>query len=205
MTYGEIKARFLGLINNNLLRADTALQDTFLQLALARIQRELRIPAMERGVIATIDTYSDGIVIPSDLLELKQIVNSDGKPLSRVSLTTALQQELCSGVPEVFARQGGRFRLGPYPISGDTVRMDYYAEMTALTEAADTNTLSEIAPDLIIYCTLAYAGDNYKDERAPTWASRYESIRDGLHDQANRDELSGNAVVDNPGLQSECW
>jgi hypothetical protein len=71
MNYGELQAQFEGLLKR---RDMTPTQSTtFLQQAIARIQRVLRIPPMEKSVAVVYDgtILTDGeIPIPNDYLRL---------------------------------------------------------------------------------------------------------------------------------------
>src|SRR5687768_10835213 len=71
MNYGELKAQFEGLLKRRDMTA--AQSDTFLQQAVSRVQRVLRIPPQERSVAITYDgsTFTDGeIPVPNDYLRL---------------------------------------------------------------------------------------------------------------------------------------
>src|SRR4029077_6585012 len=71
MNYGELQAQFEGLLKRrDMTRAQS---QTFLQQAVSRVQRVLRIPPMEKSVSVTYDgvTFQDGeIPIPNDYLRL---------------------------------------------------------------------------------------------------------------------------------------
>lgn len=193
MNYGELKSQFQGLLNRRDITASQV--TTFLDQGISRAQRKLRIPAMEKSVLVTIESY-DGIIIPNDLIELRGITDvTTGRTLTRARLDTALALEMHPGCPAVYARQGGKWRIGPSPEAGRVLRLDYWAEEPALSADADTNLFSEIAPDLLIYSALSYACDFFLDDRAATFEARYMAIVKELQDQADRDELTGNSVM----------
>lgn len=190
MNYGDVQTRLVGLLNRRDL-TDT-LRDSFIDQSIQRVQRKLRIPAMEKTVIATVESY-DGIAIPSDLLELKGLTVS-GYTLDHRSLAEVLPLEQIQGCPRIFARQGPRWRLAPYPEDGTVVRIDYWAEVNALVNATDTNTLTLIAGDLIVYGALSYAADYFIDERASNFEARFQQILSDLQDQSDRDALADASV-----------
>jgi hypothetical protein len=69
----QLTAQFLALMNRSDLNANPALATTFISQSIMRLQRELRVPFMEKITRYTIpDTFDPGLglVIPSDLLEL---------------------------------------------------------------------------------------------------------------------------------------
>src|SRR4051794_2842813 len=114
MNYGQVKSQFQGLLNRR--DITPSLVETFVQQAIARCQRELRVPAMEKAKLITIGTTYNGIIIPSDFLELIALEASDGIELSHVSAQEARQAErYCTGIPRVYARKGSKWFLGPKP------------------------------------------------------------------------------------------
>jgi len=187
MNYGEMKARFLGLLNNR--QCTPSLTASFIDSGIARCQRKLRCPAMEKGLVVTIGTPYSGLWIPGDYLELIRIENSYGKKLTRKSLDYV---KCMNGVdvPQFFARQVNKWVLGPTPAQDDTVRIDYYAEFGGLSAEGDENLLSIIAPDLPIYAALSFAADYFIDDRAPLFEARFAQILGELNDQADNDDLA---------------
>jgi hypothetical protein len=194
-TYGEVKTDFLALLNR---RDITTAQTTiFLQNAIRRIQRTLRTPMQEEQQVVTMDT-TGFISIPTDYLQLIQLVNSDGKQLKRVSLSEAYRRATLTGsVPEVYARHRNQWVLGPTPAEGDTVAVDYYAEFAETTADADESTLSLVAPDLLMYGALGFAARQFNDKRLPVFEETYNALFAEIQAQGDNDELTGGAVVDN--------
>jgi hypothetical protein len=159
---------------------------------------------MEKIVRYTIpNTYdpSLGLVIPSDLLELIDLnVDSDASglidyPLQRVQLKEAMTRAQYIDCPKVFARRGGYWVLGPQPAVGSVVEIVYYAEFAPLLNPTDTNTISRIAWDAVIYGALAAACDYYNDERGQLFEARYKQIGSDLQGMADGDELTADAAV----------
>jgi hypothetical protein len=194
-TYGEVKTDFLALLNR---RDITTAQTTiFLQNAIRRIQRTLRCPIQEAQTVVTMD--ATGVIsIPDDYLQLIDLVNSDGTPLRRVSLSEAYSRATVTGsVPEVFARQRFEWIVGPVPAQGDTVTVDYYAEFADTTADADESTLTLLAPDLMMYCALGFAARQFNDKRLPIFEETYNALFQEVQSQADNDELTAGAVVGN--------
>lgn len=193
MNYGDITAQMSGLLNRR--DATSAQIAAWLQLGLTKIQRELRCPAMEKTLIVTIASGYGGLVIPPDMLELIRLVNSDGVKIVKEDITTVNQLALTTGKPINYCREGGVWLLGNTPGIGDTIKIVYYAEFADLLLPADTNVLTVIAPDLIVYGGLEYAGDFYSDRRSTKWEQRRSEILADLQQQADDDELSGGSVM----------
>lgn len=209
MTLGELKAQFKGLLNNTVVNNDPTLVSTFINQSIMRIQRELRVPFMEKQVLYTIpDDWNGKLAIPSDLLQLKGIlVDADGDgileyELNRRDLSTVVQAAQTPGHPTVYARQGGSWVIGRKPVAGDKVLIYYYAEFAALPNDEATNTCLKVAWDAALYGALSVAGDWVEDDRVEKFEGRYGQITRQLQEQADADELTANAAV-SPALYFE--
>jgi hypothetical protein len=194
MNYGELKTHFTSMLNRRDLTA--TLRDTFLQTGISRIQRELRAPFMEKTVLYTVGSSYDGIEIPADYIALiaLTIVDQETK-LIRVDLGKALDAATRVGEPQVFARQVGKWVIGPTPLEDDVVRIDYVAEVEALVNDEDENTLSIIAPDLVTYAGLVLAAEYFLDRRLEYFEARYKDTLGLIQAQAHDDELSNAAML----------
>ena len=189
MNYGELKTHFQSILNRRDLT--TSLRATFLEMAIARIQRELRAPLMEKSINVTISSSYDGLDIPSDYLALVSItVVSEESKLQRVDLEVAQMLAETTAIPQVFSRQGGKWTLGPTPAENTVIRIDYFAEFGALVEDDDENTLTLVAPDLITYGALVYAAEYFLDRRMEAFEARYKEMLNSIQAQADFDELS---------------
>lgn len=191
-------------MNRSDLNTNPALATTFITQSIMRLQRELRVPFMEKIVRYTIpDTYdpSLGLLLPSDLLELIDInVDSDNSglidyPLQRVQLKEAMSRAQLVGIPQVFARRGGYWVLGPQPAVGSVIELVYYAEFAPLVNPTDTNTISRIAWDAVVYGALAAAADFYNDDRSQVFEARYGQITQNIQGMADGDELTADAAI----------
>ena len=206
MTYGELQTHFTAVLNRRDLTA--TLRDTFLQMGIARIQRELRAPFMEKSVLVTIGSSYDGIEIPSDyiaLVALTATVGTTTYKLQRVDLETAKAEEAKgTAPPRVFARQGGKWVLGPTPAEDDVIRIDYYGEVGELSAADDENTLTIIAWDLIVYAALVLAAEYYLDRRLETFNDRYTQTLAALQGQADYDEISDAFMRPKDRFEDDC-
>jgi hypothetical protein len=197
-TYGEVKTQFSDVLNRR--DCTTSQKTTFFQQGFERIQRELRIPAMQKAVSIEVDetNYVTGLTIPSDLIELDTITidtDYDSWPLSRKALSEVLTASKVLDLPRIFARRGGEWILGPFPLEGTAIRIDYFGEYPGVEADEDENIITIICPSLIVYAALSLAGDQFKDKRRDDWEKRYQQIRDELHGQADEDELSGGSAV----------
>ncbi len=200
MTLGEMKTQFVNLMNRQDLRANTALVTTFITQAILRIQRELRVPMMEKTVNYTIPSNyvaTTGMAIPSDFLELiGMFVGGDAEfELQRTQATTVKQSAKYAGVPKFFTRLGANWIIGPAPSEGDVVVIQYYASFPVLASDAASNALSVVSWDAVVYAALAGACDYYNDERLKKFEDRYSQITQNLQAMADGDELTADAAV----------
>jgi hypothetical protein len=214
MQLSDLTTQFLGLMNRTDLTNTPSLATTFINQAIMRLQRELRVPFMEKVILYQIpNTYNPalGLSIPSDLLELIDLnIDSNGDgimdyPLQRVNLKDAMRYSQLIDVPTVFARKGGYWIIGPQPAIGIWVEIVYYAEFAPLINPTDTNTISVIAWDAVCYGALSAACDYYNDDRAGAFEARYKQIAEMLQEQADADELTADASVRPALLLANDW
>lgn len=199
-TYGDIRTKFLTRVRRR--DCTTSLADGFIEDAITRLQRIVRLPAMEKSVAYTVDdnTYGDGrLAIPSDYLMMREfsVTLPDGtkRTLDRKALSEVQGHTDLVSYPVKYARQDAYFVLAPYPQSGCVLTMDYYGEFDDLSEVDDETVLSNIASDAIIFGALSYACDHFEDKRGPRFEQRFIQIVADIQDMADRDELSGVAAV----------
>jgi len=196
MNKGEIRAHFIALLNRS--DCSNALADTFIDQAITRIQRQLRVPAMEKQNTYDVTSASGvaTLVMPSDLLEVIELYY-DGNSLTRIPLHEMVQYQKTGelGSPRFFCREQGNLKIHPKPSSGD-LYLNYYAEQDALTSDSDTNMLTNIASDLLTYTALSYAADYFLDERGAIFDQKSGSFLAEIQEHANSSEQSGvNQVV----------
>ena len=193
MTYAELQTYFRSLLNRRDITATLAKQ--FLQQAIQRAQRTLRVPGMEVNFAYTVDDTYTKAYIPGDFLSLNYIYVEEGG-LQKASLAgvRALARAE-TGVPRFFARNSNYWEFGPAPQAGTVITINYEANASNLVNDEDTNFLTDIAPDLIVYGALSYACDYYIDDRASVFEARFLQIIEELNMQANEEDLSGEPAI----------
>ena len=196
MNYGELKSHFKDLLN----RSDVtdALVERFVQDALSRVGRTLRVPSMERYHDLTV--ASDGTVeVPRFFLEMIEIYRSDGVRLVPKTYTQLKKNTNYIGNPEYYARVRDRWHFYPKPAEGSVISVWYYGDLLTMNEDADEDPIMAIAPDIILYAALSYAADYYLDERVNAFEQRYQQIHSDLmmqtSDMLNRRGGAGVAPV----------
>jgi hypothetical protein len=204
MNYGELKTQFEGLLKRRDLTSTQ--RDAWIQQAISRIQRKLRVPSMERSGNYTTDSSGE-ISIPDDLVQLKSItVDATPTDLSARTLQEVLQtrKNLVGYPPTMYCRRDGSYLLAPFPAVGTVVTVDYYAELGALVADTDSNWLSDIAPDVIIYGALSLACDWFIDKRADRFEQRFEQFAQELQDQGDLDELNNASMAPAHAYPEDC-
>lgn len=198
MNKGEIRAHFLALLNRS--DCSNALADTFIDQAMTRIQRVLRIPPMEKlqtYTIASGTTVSE-LVMPIDLLEIIDL-QYNGRALVRIPLHEMAEQQknAAVGSPLYFSRERGVIKLAPFVGEGE-VYLNYYGEVDQLVNDTDDNVLTIIASDLVTYTALSYAADYFLDERGQLFDAKSGQFLAEIQEQANAAEMSGVSQVMRP-------
>lgn len=194
MAYVDVKAQFLGLLNRR--DVTPTLTNTFLKFGVQRIQRELRVPAMEKLAIFTTDGTSE-VEVPGDYLEMISIYTNNASQhqrLVRTDAQTVLSATKVSGTPVYYSRIGGIFNIGPVPASGTEVFIHYYADSSELVADTDTNWITEVAPTLLVYAALSYAADYFLDDRKQMFEASYIQIAEQLQNMALQDELENASI-----------
>lgn len=196
MNKGDIRSHFKALLNRS--DCSDTLADTFVDQSIARIQRSLRVPSMEKQQSYTISAATTLLVLPNDFLEIIDLYYGSTS-LTRVPLSQIMEYKDAneSGTPKFFTREGGTLLIYPYPTSG-SVKLNYYAQFADMTADSDENNLAASSADLIIYGALSYAADYYLDERGPLFEQRYSQCMTEVQEQANDAEMSGTVQAMRP-------
>lgn len=178
-----IRNQIKGLLNRNDLTDAQA--DIFIDQAIARIQRTLRVPSMEKTVVYTTGTTSkDLLTLPTDFLQLKHLYTSTGT-IKYVDLSEYLQtQDSPGNPPSIYTRIQGGLQIKSSPPVGYKIYMVYYGEIPDLVSDTSTNFVTEIAPDLLVYGALTFAADFFLDERKDAFEASAVRIYDEITTQA---------------------
>jgi hypothetical protein len=192
MNKGQIRSQFLALLNRN--DCSNELADTFLEQGLARIQRTLRVPAMEKVETYTVnDVVPNTLILPNDFLNIKHLYSGDIL-LEYVDLNRYLQYNNSVDSPRVYTRIQGELKIKPTPPEGTEILMVYIGEIPDLTTDTSTNFITEIAPELLVYGGLTYAADYFIDERKPLFEETFGRVFSELTEQAYLTEFEQSAM-----------
>jgi hypothetical protein len=202
MNYDELRSRFVGLLKRRDLT--TTDRDAYLQSALSRCQSRLRVPAMEQVDTFTMDaSYGGKVPVPADYVMMKSLTVGEDS-IKQKDLTHTLRLRKYPGTPCAYTRRGGDFWLGPYPLDGTEMTIEYYGELPALSAATDTNWLSEIKPYAILYAALSEASPFFVDRRGETFEQKFEKAIAELQSQAEQDELVNASVEPSIVYPDDC-
>lgn len=194
MSYLDVKNQFLGLLNRR--DITPSLVNTFMQFGIQRIQRELRVPAMEK-LVNIISDGSPSLPVPADFLEVISLHTNDvsqHSKLIRSDLQTILDAANVPGSPRYYHRVSKNFIIGPCPPSGTSIFLQYYVNASSLSADADTNWITEVVPTLLVYAALSYSADYYLDDRKQMFEASYIQIAEQLQNMALQDELQNASI-----------
>lgn len=178
-----IRNQIKGLLNRNDLTDAQA--DIFIDQAVARIQRTLRIPPMEKTQLYTAgSTGANLLSLPTDFLQLKHLYTPTGT-IRYVDLSEYLRtQDAPGNTPVIYTRIQGGLQIKNTPPEGYVITMVYYGEIPDLVNDTDENFLTAIAPDLLVYGALTFAADFFIDERKEAFEATAVRVFEELNQQA---------------------
>lgn len=215
MNYTQLKAAIDDWLARSDL-SDESIADTLIDMAEARINRLLRIKAMETVYNATI---SSGVTdYPDAALEFKHLYlySGDGDTLSGDGVLDPTDNNIrelewrgldafsdqvlgSSGVPQFASRQGDKIVYWPLPNGTYKVSGIYYAAFTALDDDNPSNWLSTNAPDLLLSAVLTEASAYIKSpEQEAYWRSRREAAMGELQAADDQAEYSATPLTMRP-------
>lgn len=196
-TKAEIRSQFKALLNRN--DCTDSIANVFIDQTIARIQRTLRVPSMEKALTITFtEELPDSFVLPNDFLGIKELYfvqEPFSKSLERMELGRFLEISALSGtVPSYYTRVQNTIKVKPCS-EGVTLYLVYYGEIPDLVNDEDDNFVTLIAPDLLIYGALSFACDYFVDERKGVYEERYKEIYAEIEEQNYTLEFSGMNMI----------
>lgn len=192
MNKGQIRSQFLALLNRN--DCSNELADTFIEQGFARIQRILRVPAMEKTQTYTVnDVAPNSLIIPNDFLNIKHLYSGD-MLLEYVDLGRYLQYPDSVDTPRIYTRVQGELKVKPTPPEGTEIFMVYYGEIADLPTDASTNFFTQAAPEALVYGALTYAADYFIDDRKPAFEETFNRVLAELTEQAYLTEFEQSSM-----------
>jgi len=184
-TYAELKTA----IANFLARDDLTDQiPNFIQLAEARMSRELETREQEKRATATLTSGDEFIALPTDMREIREVkLNTNPNRVLTYHSPNSLDStypSTSSGVPQGFSIIGKEMNFRPIPDSSYTVELVYIGGLASISDVS-TPTLFLRSPDLYLYGALAEAYAYLLDEQR---AAQYDQKFTRGIEEVRRDE-----------------
>jgi hypothetical protein len=192
-TYAELKTNIADFLNRDDL---TSVSSTFVSLAEADLNRQIRHWRQEKRSTAEIDTqYS---AIPADMLEVIRfyITSGDTRPLELISQAEMLDRKFrnlnTSGQPAYYAVTAGELEVYPVPDGTYTSELYYFAKTDALSDSNTSNWILEHYPDAYLYGSLIHSAPYLKDDaRIQVWAALYQNAIDAINRASEKAKFGG--------------
>ena len=164
---------------------------TFIQLAEAKLNRQLFVRQMEQRSIAVVDTASsepEFISLPADFQSMRRVRLSSvtGKPCLEFKSGTQMDEYRfgrsdVAGQPRYFTVFGDEIELAPTPDAAYTIEMVYRQNIPALASNSN-NWLLTLAPDLYLYGALLESAPYIKEDgRIQTWGLGFTAALNDLN------------------------
>lgn len=194
-TFAELKTNIADFLNRDDL---TSAIPTFIALAEAQINRDLRHWKMQSRTSLTIDSEFEDL--PADWLETISLNAGNKYPLKLASRETIADKRMGSedtaGTPEYYAHIADKFEFYPTPDDTYTGDLLYFQKVPALSDSNTTNWLLSHSPDVYLYGSLIHtAAYLQEDARAATWAQLYGAAVQKLNQSSDSATMSGSGLV----------
>lgn len=215
MNYTTLKADIADWIARSDLSSSVV--DSIIDLAEARINRKLRIRAMETVYFRSLDSDAKAAV-PTGYRQWKGTFLYKGTPDTEDTfnalantLVSPLKAGDLSGAAADFknsstsgqyvSRIGSNFYVHGKPSGTYSLGGIYYAGFTALDADNLTNWLTDNAPDLLLSGTLFEASTYIKSEsEMQFWATRFGALIDDVQAESDRELWAGEQIVTRTGV-----
>ena len=163
--YSELKTA----IANFLARDDLSDQiPNFIQLAEARMSRELETREQEKRATASLTSGDEYIALPTDMREVRSVkLNTNPNVVLTYHSPTSLDTTYTStgsGMPRGFSIVGREMKIRPIPDSDYTMEIVYIGGLASISDVS-TPTLFLRSPDLYLYGALSAAYAYLLDEQ----------------------------------------
>jgi hypothetical protein len=195
-TYTELKSTIADFLNRDDL---TAIIPTFISLAEAQMEREIRHYKMQERSEGEIDSRFSAL--PADFLEPVRLHINDERStrLELVSLDDMLQFRMESGdkqgKPRYYSISGDSLEVFPTPDTTYSTEMLYYSEINQLSDANPSNWLLEMSPDAYLYGALSQSAPYLKDDaRMQVWSVLYSGAIAGTNRQSDKAKSGGSGL-----------
>ena len=176
---------------------DDVLSD-FVEIALSRATRALRIPPLEEYQLLPI-TEAGYAELPSDFQEAKEVyVQIEGKNviLERKYISEIDWNANLTGDPCFFGRFGNALRIAPWQGGADQyLHLYYYKIIPPMTTPDTENWFTLYAPEVLLYGALAEMCNYTRDmDGIVMWSGKFTEAVNILQSVEDRAEWRGSTV-----------
>ena len=191
-TYDELKSSIADFLNRDDL---TTVIPTFISLAEADMNRQVRHWRMEDRAVALLDTRYTSL--PTDFIEALRVMLT-GPSIQRLELIT--NSELMdkraltdvAATPKFYTITDGAFEVYPTPDQDYDLEIVYFERLNALSASNASNWMLEYHPDAYLYGSLSHAAPYLgEDQRVAVWASLYKNAISGINLEDDKAKASG--------------
>lgn len=195
-TYAELQTSISGFLNRDDL---TAIVPTFISLAEAQMQRDIRHWQMQvREPITFVSRYT---AVPANWVEtIRLTVPTEGaSPLRLMSIADMQERRGAdgdtAGTPACYAFNAGEIEVWPSPDSSLIGEIVYYRTIPALSDINTTNWLLTLAPDAYLYGALLQTAPYLQDDaRIAVWGALFTSAIGRLNETSDAAKWSGTGM-----------
>lgn len=191
-TYNDLK----NAVTDELLKAGDATFSARLPRLIAQaeraIERDLRCKEMEQTAVLTLTagnvTPTGGM--PSTMIEAcaVELLTSPPAPIDAMERKAMVARfsGAPAGRPQAYNEWGGALTFAPTPDATYQVRLDFYARLTPLSDAAPTNAVFLRYWDLYLYAALLASAPGLADDaRIRVWGELYGAALTSAMQQIN--------------------
>lgn len=176
MTYNELVTMiedYVGWDCNGLI-------PSIVTLAESRINRDCKLRSQEKIVVLSND--GNRIPLPQDFLSMREILEFPSNNLEYVAPDIFTGHRGRTGRPLVYTVIGNSVYLAPQPDNAGQYELAYYAALTPLSLAVQSNAVLSRFPDLYLYAALAESTMyNRSSVPAESWISAYNAAKESIN------------------------
>tara|TARA_R110000824_G_scaffold105438_1_gene249607 strand:+ start:298 stop:948 length:651 start_codon:yes stop_codon:yes gene_type:complete len=197
-TYTELKTSVANYLNRDDL---TSVIPDFISLTENRMNRDLRVRA---NMIRSTTTTTSGTAfynLPSDLIELRNITFNTGSQiyaLAYLSPESGSREygSIVSGSPRAYTNLGTNIQLYPAPDGEYTIGINYFQQLTPLSNTVSTNNILEAFPDLYLYGSCLEGATYLNDsDQLQRFAGLYQKALTDVRDAEDSARYSGTVMT----------
>lgn len=197
-TFSELQAAITARL---IIDYGTTLNQEFIALGEAMLNRRLRIREMETNADLTLVAGTRTVALPTRYVEMRRVY-LDGSPVRKLNFIPATDfwaryMATETSKPAAYTIEADDIVFGPTPDTAYTGKMLYYRKFAALSDAAPTNELLTNHPDVYLYAALIQGWLHKGDESQEVgkWVAALDRTIEGMHVSDRRDRHSGDVLV----------